>query len=247
MGIPRLKIWNKSKNQYESVLAIKGKDGYTPQKGVDYWTYTDIQEMVDDVKSQITIPSLDGYATEQWVKDKKYLTQHQDLSAYALKEWVASEIAKQMKLIAPYTIEFGNGKLYAQHTSAAYSATSVYENGVVFTYRGASGVEEIIFPISGLSAGRTYTIAFDVTYNGGYIGDAYRFGCGVVNSATYNSTAYPTGKAIPTYLSWHTDKTGKQNGSFSFTADSDKAYWVWTLGRLNDGVNVSITLNGRVY
>lgn len=80
MGIPILKIWNKTKNQYESVLAIKGE---TPQKGVDYFTDADKQEMIDDVKNQITIPSLDGYATEQWVEDKKYLTQHQDLSEYA--------------------------------------------------------------------------------------------------------------------------------------------------------------------
>lgn len=36
------------------------------------------------------IPSLDGYATEQWVEDKGYLTEHQDLSDYALKTEIPS-------------------------------------------------------------------------------------------------------------------------------------------------------------
>lgn len=53
MGIPILKIWNKTKNQYESIPAINGKDGYTPQKGVDYFTETDKAEMVDLVLSAL--------------------------------------------------------------------------------------------------------------------------------------------------------------------------------------------------
>lgn len=35
-----------------------------------------------------TIPSLDGYATENWVEGKGYLTQHQSLTNYATKSWV---------------------------------------------------------------------------------------------------------------------------------------------------------------
>ena len=36
------------------------------------------------------IPSLDGYATETWVLNKKYLTQHQDLTGYAKKTDIPS-------------------------------------------------------------------------------------------------------------------------------------------------------------
>ena len=36
------------------------------------------------------IPSLDGYATENWVLNKKYLTEHQDLSGYAKKTDIPS-------------------------------------------------------------------------------------------------------------------------------------------------------------
>lgn len=51
MGIPILKIWNKAKNQYESIPAIQGE---TPQKGVDYYTEADKQEMVNDVITSIS-------------------------------------------------------------------------------------------------------------------------------------------------------------------------------------------------
>ena len=35
-----------------------GKDGYTPQKGVDYWTDTDKQEIVQQTKDAIDIPTI---------------------------------------------------------------------------------------------------------------------------------------------------------------------------------------------
>ena len=41
-----------------------------------------IQTAIDDIQ----IPSLEGYATEDWVKEQNYLTEHQDLSAYAKKD-----------------------------------------------------------------------------------------------------------------------------------------------------------------
>lgn len=41
-----------------------------------------IQTAIDDIQ----IPSLEGYATEGWVKEQNYLTEHQDLSAYAKKD-----------------------------------------------------------------------------------------------------------------------------------------------------------------
>ena len=42
-------------------------------------------QYVDDKVAAIVVPSLDGYATEQWVEGKGYLTQHQSLADYALK------------------------------------------------------------------------------------------------------------------------------------------------------------------
>ena len=39
----------------------------------------------NDLSDKPAIPSTDGLASEQWVKDQKYLTEHQDLSNYATK------------------------------------------------------------------------------------------------------------------------------------------------------------------
>jgi hypothetical protein len=50
------------------------------------------------------IPSLDGYATETWVEDKKYLTEHQDISGYALiaesGAKITLEINDEYKIVA---------------------------------------------------------------------------------------------------------------------------------------------------
>lgn len=50
------------------------------------------------------IPSLDGYATEEWVENKKYLTEHQDMSGYALVAEsgakITLEINDEYKIVA---------------------------------------------------------------------------------------------------------------------------------------------------
>ena len=49
----------------------------------------ELESRISELESQLEnldIPSLEGYATEQWVLDKHYLTEHQDLSDYATKE-----------------------------------------------------------------------------------------------------------------------------------------------------------------
>lgn len=57
-----------------------------------------VQEMIDESISskadKSEIPSLDGYATQSWVESQGYLTQHQDLSNYALK----SEIPEKSEI-----------------------------------------------------------------------------------------------------------------------------------------------------
>ena len=46
-----------------------GVDGKTPERGVDYWTATDKQEIVDDVLEQIEIPEGSGGSAEVPVFD----------------------------------------------------------------------------------------------------------------------------------------------------------------------------------
>ena len=50
-------------------LTGKGETGYTPQRGVDYWTEEDKQEIVDDVKQEIG--ELPGGGTVKSVNGKK--------------------------------------------------------------------------------------------------------------------------------------------------------------------------------
>lgn len=168
--------------------------------------------------------------------------------------WTASDVesivqdavSRTLKTIAPQKIEFSQGRLYAPATSASYSATSVSDNSITFAYRGGSGVEELMYPITGIYKGRTYTIVFDETYNGGYIQDTYRYGCGVIQESEFASGTWPSNKAIPSWVVWHTGSTGKQSGAITFVAQSSMVYWAWSLGRLSDGTNVSITFNAQV-
>lgn len=50
----------------------------------DYYTKEEVDELIQD------IPSLSGYATEQWVLDKHYIT-GVDLSDYATHQWVENK------------------------------------------------------------------------------------------------------------------------------------------------------------
>ena len=71
------------------------------------------------------IPSLNGYATEQWVEGKGYLTQHQSLADYATK----SELdAKQDTLTAGTNITIENGVISASGGSSGSDIKSIKLN-----------------------------------------------------------------------------------------------------------------------
>lgn len=90
------------------------------------------------------IPSLDGYATENWVLNKKYLTQHQDLSDYATK---ADLNKKQDVLVSGQNIKtingqdiFGSGDITIESdgvkkwegTRAEYNALGTYDENTLY-------------------------------------------------------------------------------------------------------------------
>ena len=242
-----------------------GADGYTPVKGVDYFDGKDGQDGISvthtwngtvlevtsasgtsssDLKGEPGTPGadgkngVDGYTP---VKGTDYFTPAE------VSEMVQRAVKEVLKITAPGSIRFGEWRLYAPAATASYTATNFDEDSVTFQYKGGGGVEELVFPITGLISGRTYTISFSETYNGGFIQDTYRYGCGIMQKSTYESTTFPTTQAKPAWIAWHTGSTGTQSGAITFTAQSDTVYWVWSLGRLSDNVLSTIIFTARIF
>ena len=77
---------------------LEGSDITIPVQDVKVNGQTVIKDMIADIdltpyaKSE-DVPSIEGLATEQWVTDKNYLTQHQDISHLASTEYVNEQIA----------------------------------------------------------------------------------------------------------------------------------------------------------
>ena len=68
-------------DSFNTLKGDKGDPGYTPVKGVDYFTEEDKDELISDVKDQIHIPTKTGDLTN----DSGFLTSHQDISGKADK------------------------------------------------------------------------------------------------------------------------------------------------------------------
>ena len=97
----------------------KGDAGYTPVKGIDYWTSTDITDIENDLKAWTNEQgflkehqSLAGYATETWVEGKGYQT--------AAEVSAAIESAKEQLFIVTIT---PNGEPTEDENSITYSCT----------------------------------------------------------------------------------------------------------------------------
>lgn len=124
--------------------------------GISAVTIDEVQEMIDESISGITvsgvteeqmneaiasakteiegeIPSLDGYATEQWVEDKHYIT-GVDLSDYALKS--------EIPVVPTSNTAFTNDAGYlTEHQSLSGYATEAFVSG--FTYDKATIDEKV--------------------------------------------------------------------------------------------------------
>ena len=56
-----------------------------------YVTEKELNHTLEDYALKTEVPSLDGYATEQWVQSQGYLTEHQSLDGYATQSWVTNQ------------------------------------------------------------------------------------------------------------------------------------------------------------
>lgn len=147
-----------------------------------------------------------------------------------------------LEIVSP-KIHLDQGVMYAPATSAYYRVQTVSDYNVNFNYFGGSGCEQIAYPITGLVPGCTYTIDFEETYNGEFIGETYWYGCGIMQESEYNSTQFPVNEGKPSFVKWNTRSTGTQSGTLTFTANTTKAYWVWSMACIKDSTVHNITFS----
>lgn len=86
-------LTNRDASNQHPMSAITGlEDALDGKQPIgDYATTQDVSDLADIVDGKADasdIPSLDGYATEQWVDNQGYLTEHQSLDGYATEDYV---------------------------------------------------------------------------------------------------------------------------------------------------------------
>ena len=91
----------------------------------------------DDVSSvESKIPSLEGYATEQWVEAKGYLTEHQSLETYALRSEIPTKTSD---------LTNDSGYLTEHQSLAAYSTTTEVQSMIDTAIAGITDAEEVSY------------------------------------------------------------------------------------------------------
>lgn len=91
----------------------------------------------DDISSvESKIPSLAGYATEQWVEAKGYLTEHQSLENYALKSEIPTKTSD---------LTNDSGYLTEHQSLAAYSTTTEVQSMIDTAIAGITDGEAVSY------------------------------------------------------------------------------------------------------
>lgn len=149
-------------------------------------------------------------------------------------------------------IEFANKKMILHSSSTATiknDVSTLYESD--FTFHGAGYAETLYFPITGLTSGSTYSITFEHLYEGTLIDDSantnnlrYEYGSGIMNSAptSYGSYLSSLGTWASNTFVMKTVTGNKETVTFTFTASSETAYWVWNMANCKDSVDNHINI-----
>lgn len=82
------------------------------------------------------IPSLEGYATEQWVEAKGYLTEHQSLENYAFRSEIPTKTSD---------LTNDSGYLTEHQSLAAYSTTTEVQSMIDTAIAGITDAEEVSY------------------------------------------------------------------------------------------------------
>lgn len=151
----------------------------------------------------------------------------------------------RLELIEP-EIEFGQKKLIIHNTSDAKvvnDSSTEYSNS--FTFDGAGYAETLYYPITGLTAGTTYTITFDHKFTGALINSGtYDYGCGIMTAAPekYGSKMSNLGTWASNTFVMSSVTGNTESVTLTFTATGDTAYWVWNMANVSDSVNGTVDI-----
>ena len=219
----------------DELLAEKlDASAYTPTDLSNYYNKQEVDNKIASAKTEIEgeIPSLSGYATEQWVLDKNYIT-GVDLSNYATKSEIptvptnvsafnndAGYLTEHQSLSAYSTTEQMNGAISAatsglQPTLSAGTGIDITDN--VISATGGGGAESTV---SALTCYKE-AIPSDINYSEGSITTFYLKYTGGVGggSTSYYFNIYNNG--VEEYKSI---SAGYNAGVFTSVTSSNSAY-----------------------
>lgn len=143
-------------------------------------------------------------------------------------------------------IDFANKNLVIYSTSNAQvlnDSSSAYASNFVFD--GDSYAETMYFPITGLTAGTTYTITFDHSMVGALINSSsYNYGCGISSVAPTKFGSYMdnVGATWISSTNVFTTLNTVESVTLTFKATGNTAYWVWNMANCSDNKNCAIDL-----
>ena len=153
-----------------------------------------------------------------------------------------------LKPVVP-TINFANKQVIKGSTSNAKIVSQTNDTySTTFSFDGDGGCETVYYPITGLTAGTTYTITFDHEFSGPLIHDTksnsnptYEYGCGIMDAAPTKTGDKMTNLgtwASSTFVKMTVD--GKVDSvTLTFKATDDTAYWVWNMANCSDSTNTT--------
>jgi hypothetical protein len=236
--------------QTDNLLSLKlDASAYTPCDLSNYYNKTEVENIVNSAKTEVEgeIPSLSGYATEQWVLDKHYIS-GVDLSDYALK----SEIPTVPTSNSAFTNDMG---YLTEHQSlSAYSTTQEVTNMI---NQSVSGKQDT------LSAGTGIDITNNVISATGGGGATYSAGRGInIDTANTISVSLPISASTGTDSLAANESTLTTNeaefaiGKYNYTTSASTTFGhsgntLFTVGNgtsANDKHNAfEVRQNGDIY
>lgn len=163
IGILRIKDQNGEWQEIQAIKGDQGNDGYTPQKGIDYFdgedyilTEEDKKEIAALIEGEIIEPDLSGYATEDYVDNA---IANIDIPEVDLSNYSTTDEMNQAISASKYNI--GQGLMYNQNNNSVNVA--LVNSGRLIINNGALDVRQ-----EGLFNQQSQTMIINNEFDGGF-------------------------------------------------------------------------------